>query len=160
LSGPQVSVVMGSSSDCADMEGCLKILDELNVSYEVKVLSAHRMPEETLNYAKGLKQRGIKVVIAGAGGAAHLPGAIAANTTLPVIGVPLALSPLKGVDALCSIVQMPSGVPVACMAIGQAGAKNAAILAAQILALFSPKIDEKLREYKGRLSGDKPVGET
>jgi 5-(carboxyamino)imidazole ribonucleotide mutase len=144
---------MGSNSDSKDMESCLKVLKEFNISYEVKVLSAHRMPEATLSYAKDLKPRGIKVVIAGAGGSAHLPGVIAANTTLPVIGVPLALSPLKGVDALYSIVQMPAGVPVACMAIGASGAKNAAILAVQILALSSSEIDVRIKDYKDKLKG-------
>lgn len=153
MSNPQVSVVMGSNSDSKDMESCLKVLKEFNISYEVKVLSAHRMPEATLSYAKDLKPRGIKVVIAGAGGSAHLPGVIAANTTLPVIGVPLALSPLKGVDALYSIVQMPAGVPVACMAIGASGAKNAAILAVQILALSSSEIDVRIKDYKDKLKG-------
>ncbi|MEA3485138.1 MAG: 5-(carboxyamino)imidazole ribonucleotide mutase [Candidatus Aerophobetes bacterium] len=151
MSNFQVSVVMGSNSDYADMKSCLKMLDEFNISYEVKVLSAHRMPEATLSYAKGLKPRGIKVVIAGAGRSAHLPGAIAANTILPVIGVPLALPPLRGVDALYSIVQMPAGVPVACMAIGASGAKNAAILAVQILALSSSEMDVRLKEYKDKL---------
>jgi len=142
---------MGSKSDSTEMESCLTVLNEFNISYEVKILSAHRMPEATLSYAKELKKRGIKVVITGAGGSAHLSGAIAANTTLPVIGIPLASSPLRGVDALYSIVQMPTGVPVACMAIGAAGAKNAAILAVQILALSSSEIEARLKEYKNKL---------
>jgi 5-(carboxyamino)imidazole ribonucleotide mutase len=133
------------------MKNCLALLDEFAIPYEVKVLSAHRMPEATSNYAGELKYRGIKVVIAGAGGAAHLPGAVAAHTTLPVIGVPLTSS-LQGLDSLYSIVQMPSGVPVACMAIGVAGAKNAAVLAAQILALSSPEIEGKLKDYKVKLA--------
>lgn len=147
----QVSVVMGSQSDYSVMENCLKMLDKFDIPYEVKVLSAHRMPELTLNYAKSLRERGIKIVIAGAGGAAHLAGAIAANTTLPVIAVPLDSSPLQGVDALYSTVQMPVGVPVACMAIGIPGARNAAILAAQILSLSSSKIENKLKRYKDKL---------
>ena len=134
------------------MEDCLRTLDEFAIPYEVKILSAHRMPEATLNYAKNLAKGGIKVVVAGAGRAAHLPGAIAANTTLPVIGVPLSSPPLEGLDALYSVVQMPTGVPVACMAIGKVGAKNAAIMAAQILSLHSSEVEEKLRSYKVRLA--------
>ena len=155
MSKPLVSVVMGSTSDRRVMEGCLRILDEFAIPYEVKTLSAHRMPEATLKYAKDLVKRGIKVVVAGAGRAAHLPGAIAANTTLPVIGVPLSSPPLEGLDALYSILQMPRGVPVACMAIGEVGAKNAAIMAAQILSLHSSEVEERLRDYKVRLARGK-----
>jgi len=143
---------MGSESDRPVMKGCLETLDKFPISYEVKVLSAHRMPEATSSYATGLRKRGIKVVIAGAGEAAHLPGVIAAHTTLPVIGVPLASSSLQGVDALYSIVQMPRGVPVASMAIGSAGAKNAAILAAEILSLSSSDLEGKLKQYKAHLA--------
>jgi len=146
---------MGSTSDRRVMEHCLKTLYEFAISYEVKILSAHRMPEATLKYAKDLVKRGIKVVVAGAGRAAHLPGAIAANTTLPVIGVPLSSPPLEGLDALYSILQMPRGVPVACMAIGEVGARNAAIMAAQILSLQSSEVEEKLRDYKVRLTRGK-----
>ena len=152
MSKPLVSVVMGSTSDRGVMEGCLKTLDEFAIPYEVKILSAHRMPEATLKYAKDLAKRGVKVVVAGAGRAAHLPGAIAANTTLPVIGVPLSSPPLEGLDALYSILQMPTGVPVACMAIGKVGARNAAIMAAQILSLHSREVEEKLRNYKVELA--------
>ena len=152
MSGPLVSVVMGSSSDRGVMEDCLRTLDEFAIPYEVRILSAHRMPEATLKYARNLAERGIKVVVAGAGRAAHLPGAIAANTTLPVIGVPLSSPPLEGLDALYSILQMPAGVPVACMAIGKVGAKNAAVVAAQILSLHSSEVEEKLRNYKVRLA--------
>jgi 5-(carboxyamino)imidazole ribonucleotide mutase len=151
LSEPWVSVVMGSKSDREVMKNCLALLNEFGIPYEVKVLSAHRMAEATSNYARELKSRGIKVVIAGAGGAAHLPGVVAAYTTLPIIGVPLTSS-LQGLDSLYSIVQMPSGVPVACMALGAAGAKNAAVLAAQILALSSPEIEKKLKDYKVKLA--------
>ncbi len=151
MSKARVSVVMGSESDREVMKNCLTLLDEFAISYEVKVLSAHRTPEATSDYAKHLESRGIKVVIAGAGGAAHLPGVVAAHTTLPVIGVPLTSS-LQGLDSLYSIVQMPSGVPVACMALGAAGAKNAAVLAAQILALSSPEIKKKLKDYKDKLA--------
>lgn len=151
MSEPWVSVVMGSKSDREVMKNCLALLNEFGIPYEVKVLSAHRMAEATSNYARELKSRGIKVVIAGAGGAAHLPGVVAAYTTLPIIGVPLTSS-LQGLDSLYSIVQMPSGVPVACMALGAAGAKNAAVLAAQILALSSPEIEKKLKDYKVKLA--------
>lgn len=144
---------MGSESDRPVMKGCLETLDKFAISYEAKVLSAHRMPEATSSYARDLRGRGIKVVIAGAGEAAHLPGVVAAHTTLPVIGVPLASSSLQGVDALYSIVQMPGGVPVASMAIGSAGAKNAAILAAEILSLSSSDLEEKLKQYKAKLAG-------
>ncbi len=152
MSEIQVSVVMGSESDRPVMKDCLETLDKFAISYEVKVLSAHRMPEATASYARDLRQRGIKVVIAGAGGAAHLPGVISAYTTLPVIGIPLASSSLQGIDALYSIVQMPRGVPVASMGIGSTGAKNAAILAAEILSLSSSDLEEKLKQYKAKLA--------
>ena len=152
MSEIQVSVVMGSESDRPVMKDCLETLDEFAIPYEVKVLSAHRMPEATASYARDLRQRGIKVVIAGAGGAAHLPGVIAAHTILPVIGIPLASSSLQGIDALYSIVQMPRGVPVASMGIGSTGAKNAAILAAEILSLSSSDLEEKLKQYKAKLA--------
>ncbi len=148
----KVSVVMGSKSDYPVMKECLIMLDIFDLKYEVKILSAHRSPEATRQFSRHLEKRKIKVVIAGAGGAAHLPGFIAAHTEIPVIGVPLDSSSLKGVDALYSIVQMPGGVPVACMAIGKAGARNAAILAAQILALQFPEVKIKLKEYKTLLS--------
>lgn len=148
----KVSVVMGSKSDYPVMKECLGMLDIFDLKYEVKILSAHRSPEATRQFSRHLEKRKIKVVIAGAGGAAHLPGFIAAHTEIPVIGVPLDSSSLKGVDALYSIVQMPGGVPVACMAVGEAGARNAAILAAQILALQFPEVKIKLKEYKTLLS--------
>ncbi len=152
MSKVQVSVVMGSESDRSVMKNCLETLNEFTISYEVKVLSAHRMPEATASYARDLRQRGIKVVIAGAGKAAHLSGVIAAYTTLPVIGIPLASSSLQGIDALYSIVQMPGGVPVASMGIGSTGAKNAAILAAEILSLSSSDLEERLKQYKAKLA--------
>ena len=152
MSEIQVSVVMGSESDRPVMKDCLETLDKFVISYEVKVLSAHRMPEATASYARDLRQRGIKVVIAGAGKAAHLSGVIAAYTTLPVIGIPLASSSLQGIDALYSIVQMPGGVPVASMGIGSTGAKNAAILAAEILSLSSSDLEERLKQYKAKLA--------
>ena len=155
MDNPIVSVLMGSKSDYPIMESCTKVLDDFSISYEVKVLSAHRMPEATVKYAKNLVERGIKVVIAGAGGAAHLPGIVASNTTIPVIGIPIASSPLGGVDSLYSIVQMPRGIPVACMAIGNSGAINAAIFAVQIISLSSPSVRERLKNYKLSLAREK-----
>jgi len=155
VDNPIVSVLMGSKSDYPIMESCTKVLDDFSISYEVKVLSAHRMPEATVKYAKNLVERGIKVVIAGAGGAAHLPGIVASNTTIPVIGIPIASSPLGGVDSLYSIVQMPRGIPVACMAIGNSGAINAAIFAVQIISLSSPSVRERLKNYKLSLAREK-----
>ena len=130
----KVSIVMGSKSDLPTMGEASKMLKEFGVEYEVRVLSAHRTPKETAEYAAGLKARGIEVVIAGAGGAAHLAGVIASETTLPVIGVPIQTKALGGLDSLLSIVQMPGGIPVATTAIGNAGAKNAGILAVQMMA--------------------------
>jgi len=149
---PLVSVVMGSKSDAPIIDNCIKTLDMLGVNYEVKVLSAHRKPRETALYAQQLNKKGIKVVIAGAGGAAHLPGVIASYTTIPVIGIPIPSSPLQGVDALYSIVQMPKGVPVGCMAVGKAGAVNAAIFAVQILSLEDESFKRKIEEYRRRWS--------
>ena len=148
-STPLVSVIMGSKSDWPDvMEHAGAMLDELGVPHEVKVVSAHRTPDLLAQHAKGARGRGIEVVIAGAGGAAHLPGMIAAMTTLPVIGVPVESKALKGMDSLLSIVQMPAGIPVATVAIGKAGAKNAALLAASILANKYPDINKKLEEFR------------
>lgn len=144
----KVSIVMGSKSDLPVMENTMEMLKEFGVSYEVRVLSAHRTPEETHEYALGLKEKGVKVVIAAAGGAAHLAGVIAGTTTLPVIGVPVQTSALGGMDSLLSIVQMPKGIPVATVAIGKAGAANAAILAVQMIALSDETLAEKLVEYK------------
>lgn len=150
---PLVSVVMGSNSDLPVMQKAMDMLDRLSISYEVKVSSAHRTLDKTVEYAKSLSRRGVKIVIAGAGGAAHLPGVVAAATVLPVIGVPLASSPLKGIDALLSIAQMPSGVPVACMGIGESGAANAAILAARILANENEDIRKSLEKFQKELGG-------
>ena len=137
---PLVGVVMGSKSDTEVMQPALDVLTSLGIEHEVNVISAHRTPEKAREYAQSARERGIEVIIAAAGMAAHLPGVLASWTTLPVIGVPLASGELKGVDALYSIVQMPAGIPVACMAIGSAGAKNAAYLAAEILGLKHDKI--------------------
>jgi phosphoribosylaminoimidazole carboxylase PurE protein len=146
---PVVGVVMGSDSDLPVMREAVEILKSFGVPYEAMVASAHRSPERAGLYASSAKERGLKVIIAGAGWAAHLAGVLAASTTLPVIGVPLASSPLGGLDALLSTVQMPSGVPVATMALG--GARNAAILAVQILALSDPHLSERLTAYKEEL---------
>ena len=153
MSKPEVAVVMGSKSDLPVMERTCKMLEHFGIAYTTSILSAHRNPNKTRDFARAAARHGFKVIIAGAGMAAHLPGAIASETTLPVIGVPLAGSPLSGMDALHSMVQMPSGVPVATLAIGEAGATNAAILAAQILALQKPALRKKLRAYKRRLAG-------
>lgn len=144
----QVCIVMGSKSDLPTMENAINMLKEFGVAYEVRVLSAHRTPNETLKLSEEAKARGIKVFIAGAGGAAHLAGVIASSTTLPVIGVPIQTSALGGLDSLLSIVQMPGGIPVATTAIGNAGAKNAAILAVQMMALADEKLTEKVADFK------------
>lgn len=149
---PAVAVVMGSRSDLREMEGCIKVLKDFGVGYELKVLSAHRSPEAVASFAKSAVDRGLKVIIAAAGGAAHLAGAIASHTTLPVIGVPIRTKVLKGVDSYLSTLQMPAGVPVATMAIGKAGAKNAAILALEILATANPGIRKKLESHKKNLA--------
>lgn len=147
-----VAVVMGSRSDLQEMEGCIEILEEFGVGYEVKVLSAHRSPKEVASFAKDAIKRGLEVIIAGAGGAAHLAGAIASYTTLPVIGVPIRTSAFRGIDSYLSTLQMPFGVPVATMAIGKAGAKNAAILALEILGISDQRIQKKLKSHKKRLA--------
>ena len=152
---PLVAVVMGSKSDAEAMQPTLDILTQLGVDYEVNVISAHRTPEKARQYGLAAQEHGIEVIIAAAGGAAHLPGVLASWTTLPVIGVPIASGELKGVDALYSIVQMPAGIPVACMAIGSAGAKNAAYLAAEILGLKHEKIRKAYEKIRSDLQGDK-----
>ncbi|MBL7071992.1 MAG: 5-(carboxyamino)imidazole ribonucleotide mutase [Candidatus Omnitrophica bacterium] len=149
-----VSIVMGSASDLPTMNLARDILKKFNISFEVRILSAHRSPDDTAKYARGAVKKGVKVIIAGAGGAAHLAGVIASHTTLPVIGVPMKTSSLKGIDSLLSVVQMPSGVPVGTMAIGDAGAKNAAIFAAEIIAVKNAKLSEKLSVYKKKLQED------
>ncbi len=148
---PQVGVVMGSASDDPIVKETMKVLEELGIDYEVRVLSAHRRPEALRDYALKARERGIEVFIAAAGGSAGLPGVIASWTTIPVIGVPLASSELKGIDALLAIAQMPPGVPVACVAVGSWGARNAAYLAAQILALKYDNIKEAYESYRHRL---------
>ena len=143
---PVVSIIMGSTSDLPVMEKAAKFFDEMEIPFEINALSAHRTPDAVEAFAKGAKERGIKVIIAGAGMAAALPGVIAASTTLPVIGVPVKGSVLDGVDAVYSMLQMPPGIPVA--TVGVNGAQNAAILAAEILALSNPELAEKLKAYK------------
>ena len=139
-----VSVVMGSTSDWATMKHACDSLEEFNISYEKKVISAHRTPDYMFKFSEQARDRGIKVIIAGAGGAAHLPGMIAAKTTLPVIGVPVQSKALNGLDSLLSIVQMPGGVPVATTAIGESGAKNAGLLAVQMLSMYDVELAGKL----------------
>jgi 5-(carboxyamino)imidazole ribonucleotide mutase len=145
MANPLVGVVMGSDSDWSVMSDAAQSLKEFGIEYEVEVLSAHRTPEKMIEWGKAAASRGIKVIIAGAGGAAHLPGMLASVTTLPVIGVPVSLSKLDGMDSLLSIVQMPGGIPVATVSIG--GAKNAGILAARILGTNDPVLEKKLIEY-------------
>ena len=147
----QVAILMGSDSDWETMSAAAKRLEAFGIGYDVRVLSAHRTPQRTAEYAAGAAGRGVKVFICGAGGAAHLAGAVAAQTTLPVIGVPLDASSLNGLDALLATVQMPKGVPVATVAVGGAGAENAAILAAQILALADSALADKLAAFKKEL---------
>lgn len=147
----EVGIIMGSASDWETMKNGCDILDELEISYEKKVVSAHRTPDLMFEYAEKARERGIKVIIAGAGGAAHLPGMVAAKTTLPVIGVPVQSKALNGLDSLLSIVQMPGGVPVATVAIGKAGALNAGLLAAQILSIHDQRIAQKLQERRESL---------
>jgi phosphoribosylaminoimidazole carboxylase, PurE protein len=143
-----VAVIMGSLSDWETMKQAAQILETFGIDFDKKVVSAHRTPEIMMNFAKNAEQQGYKLIIAGAGGAAHLPGMVAAMTLLPVIGVPIQSRALSGLDSLYSIVQMPGGVPVASMAIGSAGAKNAALYAAQILALADKNLAEKLKKYR------------
>jgi len=150
--GPRVGLIMGSDSDWPVMAAAAEALAEFDVPFEVGVVSAHRTPERMLQYARGAADRGIAVVIAGAGGAAHLPGMVAAATPLPVIGVPVPLHTLDGLDSLLSIVQMPAGVPVACVSIG--GARNAGLLAVRILAAADPRLARKMRDYQGNLEAE------
>ena len=145
---------MGSRSDWETMRHAAEMLDQLGVAYETKVVSAHRTPKRLYDYAHAAKDRGLKVIIAGAGGAAHLPGMAASMTSLPVLGVPVETQSLKGMDSLLSIVQMPAGVPVGTLAIGKAGAINAGLLAASILALSDPKLSSKLAAYRKKQTAD------
>ncbi|OGX51595.1 MAG: 5-(carboxyamino)imidazole ribonucleotide mutase [Omnitrophica WOR_2 bacterium RIFOXYB2_FULL_45_11] len=147
----KIAIVMGSQSDLETMNEAVNLLKEFNAEYEVRILSAHRTPDEVAKFAKEARKDGVKVIIAGAGGAAALAGSIAAHTTLPVIGVPMETSSLKGLDSLLSTVQMPGGVPVASMAIGRSGAKNSAIFALEILGVSDKEVEKKLNNYKKEL---------
>ncbi|SMF32435.1 5-(carboxyamino)imidazole ribonucleotide mutase [Tistlia consotensis] len=147
-SAQPVGIVMGSQSDWPTLRVAAEVLEALGVGHEARIVSAHRTPDRLVDYAKGAKARGLRVIIAGAGGAAHLPGMIASMTTLPVLGVPVQSRALKGLDSLLSIVQMPGGVPVGTLAIGESGARNAGLLAASILALSDPALDERLERWR------------
>src|SRR6187431_1234833 len=147
---PLVSIIMGSKSDWATMKTAAETLDEFGASYEMKIVSAHRTPDLLFEFAKTAEERGIEVIIAGAGGAAHLPGMCASQTVLPVLGVPVQSKALSGMDSLLSIVQMPAGIPVGTLAIGAAGAKNAALLAISILANSRPQLRAKLHEFRNK----------
>ena len=160
--GAEVGIIMGSQSDWPTMKLAAAVLDELGVSYEAKIVSAHRTPDRLVAYAKGAKERGLKVIIAGAGGAAHLPGMTASMTPLPVLGVPIQTKGLKGLDSLYSIVQMPAGIPVGTLAIGDAGATNAGLLAAQILAVSNAELAARLGAYREKQTAsvkDEPKNE-
>lgn len=150
VSAPQVGIIMGSQSDWSVMQVAANILDDLAIGYEARIVSAHRTPARLVDYAAEARGRGLRVIIAGAGGAAHLPGMMAAMTPLPVLGVPVRSKSLNGLDSLLSIVQMPKGVPVGTVAIGEAGAANAALLAAAILALSDKAISDRLDEFRAR----------
>lgn len=150
MSQPLIGIIMGSDSDLPTMQGAIAVCEEFGVKSEVEIVSAHRTPERMVEYAKSSHQRGLKVIIAGAGGAAHLPGMVASLTPLPVIGVPVASCHLQGVDSLYSIVQMPTGIPVATVAIGNA--KNAGLLAVQILATHQPELLEQVQQYRQNLA--------
>lgn len=152
--GVVVSVVMGSDSDLPVMEEAVKVLAEFAIPHELFLTSAHRTPERTTAFARGAAKRGVKIIIVGAGAAAHLAGVIAAQSTLPIIGVPIDATSLRGLDALLATVQMPGGIPVATMAIGKAGAKNAALFAVRILALEDPDLQKKLQSYIRKMASD------
>jgi phosphoribosylaminoimidazole carboxylase PurE protein len=151
MTPPKIGILMGSKSDAEVMKGAAEILEEFEIPYDMKVRSAHRTPQETAEYVQSAESRGIQVLIAGAGFAAHLAGALAAHSTLPIIAVPLDSSPLQGLDSLLASVQMPAGVPVACMTIGKAGATNAALFAIQILSLNDTQLADKFKEYRRKM---------
>ena len=156
MSNPQVSIIMGSQSDWDTMQAATSVLTELNVPFETKVVSAHRTPARLVEFAEGAAARGIQVIIAGAGGAAHLAGMAASMTHLPVIAVPVSSKQLKGMDSLLSMVQMPKGVAVACQAIGEAGAYNAGLMAAQILATSNTKLSAALQTWRAQQTANVP----
>jgi 5-(carboxyamino)imidazole ribonucleotide mutase len=162
---PQVGLIMGSQSDWRTMQCAAELLEELGIVFEKEVVSAHRTPDKMMDYAAQAANRGLKVIIAAAGGAAHLPGMVAAKTHLPVIGVPIQSKTLQGVDSLLSIVQMPAGIPVMTMSIGESGAKNSALAAASILALYHPEIAKSLHDYRQQqtdrvLDNPNPAGDS
>ena len=162
MTQPDIGIIMGSQSDWPTLLNAAEILDDLHLPYETKIVSAHRTPDRLWSYGKTAIDRGLKVIIAGAGGAAHLPGMMASKTPLPVIGVPIQTKALSGVDSLYSIVQMPKGFPVATMAIGAAGAQNAGLMAAAILALSDPELAARLSQWRAKLTAsiaDEPVDE-
>jgi len=156
MSTPIVGIIMGSQSDWATMREAALLLDELAIAHETRIVSAHRTPDRLWDYGKTAVERGLQVIIAGAGGAAHLPGMMASKTRVPVIGVPIQTKALSGVDSLYSIVQMPRGYPVATMAIGAAGAANAALMSAGILALHDPELAQRLDQWRAALSASIP----
>jgi len=158
IDGPLIGLIMGSTSDWPTMRHAADTLDALGVRYEARVISAHRTPQRLYDYAGGAQQRGLKAIIAGAGGAAHLPGMAAALTALPVLGVPVESKALRGIDSLLSIVQMPAGIPVGTLAIGKAGAINAALLAAAMLATADPGLGKRLAEWRARQTEAVPEG--
>ena len=162
MTQPDIGIIMGSQSDWPTLRNAAEILDDLHLPYETKIVSAHRTPDRLWTYGKTAIDRGLKVIIAGAGGAAHLPGMMASKTPLPVIGVPIQTKALSGVDSLYSIVQMPKGFPVATMAIGAAGAQNAGLMAAAILALSDPELSARLAQWRANLTAsiaDEPLDE-
>ena len=162
MTQPDIGIIMGSQSDWPTLRNAAEILDDLHLPYETKIVSAHRTPDRLWTYGKTAIDRGLKVIIAGAGGAAHLPGMMASKTPLPVIGVPIQTKALSGVDSLYSIVQMPKGFPVATMAIGTAGAQNAGLMAAAILALSDPELAARLAQWRANLTAsivDEPLDE-
>ncbi|GIL01929.1 MAG: N5-carboxyaminoimidazole ribonucleotide mutase [Alphaproteobacteria bacterium] len=156
-SAADIAIIMGSQSDWATMKHAAGLLDELGIAYEARIVSAHRTPQRLYDFARSARSAGFKVIIAGAGGAAHLPGMTAAMTTLPVLGVPIRSQALSGQDSLLSIVQMPAGVPVGTLAIGEAGAKNAALLAAAVLALSDPALEARLEAWRGAQAAAVPL---
>ena len=153
MAGARIAIIMGSQSDWPTMHCAAKVLDELGVAYDARIVSAHRTPDRMADFAKGAEAEGFKVIIAGAGGAAHLPGMVAAMTHLPVLGVPVQSKALNGMDSLLSIVQMPAGVPTGTLAIGEAGATNAGLLAASILATSDPALTERLKAWRASRTG-------
>ena len=146
----RIGVIMGSQSDWVTMKNSVDIIDSFNIPYQLNIVSAHRTPQRLYEYAKGAEKKGIKVIIAGAGGAAHLPGMVASLTTLPVLGVPIQSKAMKGMDSLLSIVQMPAGIPVGTLAIGVSGATNAGLLALQILSINDEALSKKLKDYRNK----------